>query len=75
MTDKKVIYSEKGHPLLIINCANFFKASVMQDGNTRYVKAVSYSTIKFNLYVYSINIFEHFNKYFEEYLLCRVIFV
>jgi hypothetical protein len=29
-------------PLLIINCANFFKASVMQDGKTRYVKAVSY---------------------------------
>jgi hypothetical protein len=41
MNDQKVIYSEKGNPLLI-NCAIFFKASVIQDGKTRYVKAVSY---------------------------------
>jgi hypothetical protein len=42
MNDQKVIYIEKGNPLLIINCANFFKASVIQDGKTRNVKAVSY---------------------------------
>jgi hypothetical protein len=42
MNDQKVIYSEKGNPLLVIKCANFLKASVMKDGKTRYVKAVSY---------------------------------
>jgi hypothetical protein len=42
MNDQKVIYSEKGNPLLIINCAHFFKASVMQGGKTGHVKAVSY---------------------------------
>jgi hypothetical protein len=42
MNDQKVIYSEKGNPLLVINCAKFFKASVVKDGKTRYVKAASY---------------------------------
>jgi hypothetical protein len=42
MNDEKVIYSEKGNPLLVINCAIFFKASVIKDGKTCYVKAVSY---------------------------------
>jgi hypothetical protein len=30
MNVQKVIYSEKGNPLLVINGAKFFKASVME---------------------------------------------
>jgi hypothetical protein len=35
MNVQKVIYSEKGNPLLVINGAKNFKASVMKDGKTR----------------------------------------
>jgi hypothetical protein len=35
MNVQKVIYSEKGNPLSVINGAKFFKASVMKDGKTR----------------------------------------
>jgi hypothetical protein len=36
MNVQKVIYSEKGNPLLVINGAKFFKTSVMKDGKTRW---------------------------------------
>jgi hypothetical protein len=36
MNVQKVIYSEKGNPLLVINGATFFKASVMIDEKTRW---------------------------------------
>jgi hypothetical protein len=36
MNVQKIIYSEKGNPLLVINGAKFFKASVMKDGKTRW---------------------------------------
>jgi hypothetical protein len=36
MNVQKVIYSEKGNPLLVINGAKIFKASVMKDGKTRW---------------------------------------
>jgi hypothetical protein len=34
MNVQKVIYSEKGNPLLVINGAKFFKVSVIKDGKT-----------------------------------------
>jgi hypothetical protein len=36
MNVQKIIYSEKGNPLLVINGAKFFKASVMKDRKTRW---------------------------------------
>jgi hypothetical protein len=36
MNVQKVIYSEKGNPLLVINGATFFKASMIKDEKTRW---------------------------------------
>jgi hypothetical protein len=36
MNVQKIIYSEKGNPLLVINGAKFVKASVIKDEKTRW---------------------------------------
>jgi hypothetical protein len=60
MNVQKVIYSEKGNPLLVINGAKFFKASVIKDEK---------NTLEVHRKVLRKN------KYFEVYLLCHIIFV